>query len=173
MSPEVGKIYINNIKNALINIDPKNRDYYKNNAQRYIKRIDLLIDPIKKIFANIPEEKKWLVTSEGAFSYLARDFKLKELYLWPMNSDSQGTPSQVKNVIDNIRKYKIGVIFSESTVSPKPAIQIAKETGILYGGILYVDSLSDKNGPVPTYLDLIKVTSERIAKNLKRSIEKN
>ena len=90
-----------------------------------------------------------------------------------MNSDSQGTPSQVKKVIDNIRKYEIGVIFSESTVSPKPAIQIAKETGILYGGVLYVDSLSDKDGPVPTYLDLIKVTCERIAENLKRSIEKN
>ena len=173
MSPEAAKIYINNIKNALINIDPKNKDYYKKNAQRYIKKIDLLIEPIKKIFADIPEEKRWLVTSEGAFSYLARDFKLKELYLWPMNSDSQGTPSQVKKVIDNIRKYEIGVIFSESTVSPKPAIQIAKETGILYGGILYVDSLSDKDGPVPTYLDLIKVTSERIAENLKRSIEKN
>ena len=173
MSPEAAKIYINNIKNALINIDPKNKDYYEKNAQRYIKKIDLLIEPIKKIFADIPEEKRWLVTSEGAFSYLARDFKLKELYLWPMNSDSQGTPSQVKKVIDNIRKYEIGVIFSESTVSPKPAIQIAKETGILYGGILYVDSLSDKDGPVPTYLDLIKVTSERIAENLKRSIEKN
>ena len=173
MSPEAAKIYINNIKNALINIDPKNKEYYKKNAQRYIKKIDLLIEPIKKIFADIPEEKRWLVTSEGAFSYLARDFKLKELYLWPMNSDSQGTPSQVKKVIDNIRKYEIGVIFSESTVSPKPAIQIAKETGILYGGILYVDSLSDKDGPVPTYLDLIKVTSERIAENLKRSIEKN
>jgi len=173
MSPEAAKIYINNIKNALINIDPANKDYYKKNAQRYIKKIDLLIEPIKKIFADIPERKRWLVTSEGAFSYLARDFKLKELYLWPMNSDSQGTPSQVKKVIDNIRKYKIGVIFSESTVSPKPAIQIAKETGILYGGILYVDSLSDKDGPVPTYLDLIKVTSERIAENLKRSIEKN
>ena len=172
MSPEAGKIYINNIKNALIKIDPKNKNYYTKNAQNYIKKIDLLIEPIKKIFANIPIEERWLVTSEGAFSYLARDFKLKELYLWPMNSDSQGTPSQVKNVIDNIRKYKIGVIFSESTVSPKPAIQIAKETGILYGGILFVDSLSDKNGPVPTYLDLIKVTSERIAKNLKRSIEK-
>ena len=173
MSPEAAKIYINNIKNALINIDPANKNYYKKNAQRYIKKIDLLIEPIKKIFTDIPERKRWLVTSEGAFSYLARDFKLKELYLWPMNSDSQGTPSQVKKVIDNIRKYEIGVIFSESTVSPKPAIQIAKETGILYGGILYVDSLSDKDGPVPTYLDLIKVTSERIAENLKRSIEKN
>jgi len=173
MSPEAAKIYINNIKNALINIDPKNKDYYEKNAQRYIKKIDLLIEPIKKIFTDIPERKRWLVTSEGAFSYLARDFKLKELYLWPMNSDSQGTPSQVKKVIDNIRKYEIGVIFSESTVSPKPAIQIAKETGILYGGILYVDSLSDKDGPVPTYLDLIKVTCERIAENLKRSIEKN
>jgi manganese/iron transport system substrate-binding protein len=99
---------------------------------------------------------------------LARDFDLQELFLWPINADAQGTPQQVRNVIDKIREKNIKVIFSESTVSSAPAKQIARETNIHYGGILYVDSLSKISGPVPTFLDLLKVTSETIAAGLVR-----
>jgi manganese/iron transport system substrate-binding protein len=106
------------------------------------------------------------VTSEGAFSYLARDFGLKELYLWPINADQQGTPQQVRKVIDAVRANHIPAVFSESTVSPDPAQQVARETGAKYGGVLYVDSLSEADGPVPTYLDMLRVTSETIAKAL-------
>src|SRR5690606_15535946 len=111
-------------------------------------------------------EKRWLVTSEGAFSYLARDFGLKELYLWPINADAQGTPQQVRRVIDAVREHDIPAVFSESTVSPDPAQQVARETGTKYGGVLYVDSLSHESGPVPTYLDLLRVTIETIVKGL-------
>ena len=87
-----------------------------------------------------------------------------------MNADSQGTPSQVRNVIDKIRENRIGVIFSESTISPKPAIQVASEAKIKYGGVLYVDSLSEEDGPVPTYLDLLRVTTERSVKGIVDSL---
>ncbi|MCY1240636.1 putative metal ABC transporter substrate-binding protein Hpf [compost metagenome] len=108
------------------------------------------------------------MTSEGAFSYLARDFNLKELYLWPINADQQGTPQQVRKVIDAVRENGITAVFSESTVSAAPAEQVARETGAKYGGVLYVDSLSETDGPVPTYLDLLNVTSSTIAKGLKQ-----
>ena len=111
-----------------------------------------------------PANQRWLVSSEGAFSYLARDYALQELYLWPINADSQGTPQQVKAVVDQVIENKIPVVFSESTVSDKPAKQVAAETGARYGGILYVDSLSEPDGPVPTYLDLLKVTVSTIVK---------
>ena len=124
--------------------------------------------PIREKVAHIPEDKRWLVTSEGAFSYLARDFGLKELYLWPINADSQGTPQQVKRVIDEVRANQISAVFSESTVSAKPAQQVARETGAKYAGVLYVDSLSSKDGPVPTFLDLLKVTSNTIAEGLEQ-----
>ena len=97
--------------------------------------------------AAIPEERRWLVTSEGAFSYLARDFGLKELYLWPINADEQGTPQQIRRVIDAMRENAIPAIFSESTVSSDPAEQVARETGAAYGGVLYVDSLSRGGRP--------------------------
>ena len=113
---------------------------------------------------SVTDVRRWLVTSEGAFSYLARDVGMKELYLWPINADAQGTPKQVKAVIDGVRANEIPVVFSESTVSPAPAEQVARETGAKYGGALYVDSLSEADGPAPTYLDLLRVTSETIVK---------
>ncbi|CDZ47836.1 metal ABC transporter substrate-binding protein [Neorhizobium galegae] len=169
MSPAAALIYVDNIRDAFVKYDPKNAAIYKANAEAYKEKIKAAIDPIKAELARVPEDKRWLVTSEGAFSYLARDFGLKEFYLWPINADQQGTPQQVRKVIDAVRKNRIGVVFSESTISPKPAEQVARETGAKYGGVLYVDSLSEADGPVPTYLDLLKVTSSTIAKGLAAS----
>lgn len=168
MSPAAALIYVDNIRDAFAKHDPKNADAYKANAEAYKARIKAVIDPIKAELAAVPAEKRWLVSSEGAFSYLARDFGLKELYLWPINADQQGTPQQVRKVIDAVRKNKITVVFSESTISEKPAQQVARETGASYGGVLYVDSLSEADGPVPTYIDLLKVTADTIAKGLTR-----
>ncbi len=164
MSPSNAVIYVENIRKALAKRDPANAETYANNAAAYAARIKALDEPLRKRLAAIPEGQRWLVTSEGAFSYLARDYKLRELYLWPINADEVGTPKQIRRVIDEVRKSKIPVVFSESTISDKPARQVAKETGARYGGVLYVDSLSDARGPVPTYLDLLKVTVETIAK---------
>ncbi|WP_037085634.1 metal ABC transporter substrate-binding protein [Neorhizobium vignae] len=166
MSPTAALIYVDNIRDAFVKYDPKSAATYKANAESYKQKIKAAIDPIKAELAKVPEDKRWLVTSEGAFSYLARDFGLKEFYLWPINADQQGTPQQVRKVIDAVRKNRIGVVFSESTISSKPAEQVARETGAKYGGVLYVDSLSEADGPVPTYLDLLKVTSDTIAKGL-------
>lgn len=166
MSPVSALIYVDNIRDAFVKYDPANAEVYKANAEAYKAQITATIDPIKAELAAIPEEKRWLVSSEGAFSYLARDFDLKELYLWPINADQQGTPQQVRKVIDAVRKNGIGVIFSESTISPKPAEQVARETGVKYGGVLYVDSLTEADGLVPTYIDLLRVTSDTIAKGL-------
>ena len=113
-----------------------------------------------------PQDQRWLVTCEGAFSYLARDFGMQELYLWPMNADAVGTPQQVRRVIDTVTSQDIPVVFCESTVNNDPARQVARETGAAFGGVLYVDSLSQDDGPVPTYLDLLKVTSRTVAEGL-------
>ena len=127
-----------------------------------------IVDPLpeNRALADVPEDKRWLVTCEGAFSYLARDFGLKELYLWPMNADQVGTPQQVRAVIDGVRENNIPVVFCESTVNTAPAEQVARETGVTYGGALYVDSLSEAGGPVPAYLDLLTVTTRTVAEGL-------
>lgn len=162
MSPSNALIYVENIKNALIEHDPKNKDIYAKNAEIYSQKIKALDESVRAQFAQIPSNERWLVTSEGAFSYLAKDYDLQEAYLWDINAEQQGTPQQVKQLIDTVRTNQIPVVFSESTIADKFAKQIAKEAGVHYGGVLYVDSLSAPDGAVPTYLDLIHVTTSTI-----------
>ncbi|MCR9236434.1 MAG: metal ABC transporter substrate-binding protein [Alphaproteobacteria bacterium] len=159
-------IYIDNIVEAFAEHDPDNAAIYVKNAAAYKDKLRATIEPLREQVSKIPEAERWLVTCEGAFSYLARDFGMKELYLWPMNADQVGTPQQVRAVIDGVRDNDIPVVFCESTVNTAPAKQVARETGAAYGGELYVDSLSEANGPVPTYLDLLMVTSQTVANGL-------
>ena len=169
MSPSNGLIYVENIKNALIKADPANADTYTKNAQDYAQKIKDLDTPLREKLSKIPQEYRWLVTSEGAFSYLAKDYGLNEVYIWAVNAEQQGTPQQVKAVIDTVNANKIPVVFSESTISDKPIKQVAKETGANYGGVLYVDSLSEQGGKVPTYLDLLNVTVSTVAEGFENS----
>jgi manganese/iron transport system substrate-binding protein len=159
-------VYVDNIARALSSVDPANAATYAANAEAYKARLTAALGPLKDQIAALPEDRRWLVTCEGAFSYLARDLGLKELYLWPINADQQGSPRQVQAVIDGVREHRIQTVFCESTVSSDPAEQVARETGAAFGGVLYVDSLSAADGPVPTYLDLLRVTTETIARGL-------
>ena len=168
MSPSNALIYIENIKNALVKYDPQNKETYEKNAALYAQKIKELDKPLREKLAQVPEAQRWLVTSEGAFSYLTRDYGFKEAYLWPINAEQQGTPQQVRHVIETVKANKIPVVFSESTISPKPAKQVAKESSAKYGGVLYVDSLSNKNGPVPTYIDLLNTTVSTIVKGFEK-----
>jgi len=166
MGVDNAMVYVDNIRDALIAQDPDNEAVYRENAKAYKTEIRETIEPLRTRVQAIPEDRRWLVTCEGAFSYLARDFGMKELYLWPMNADQVGTPQQVRQVIDGVNENDIPVVFCESTVNTAPAEQVARETGAAFGGVLYVDSLSEADGPVPTYLDLLRVTSETIADGL-------
>ena len=166
MALDSALIYIDNIRDALSRTDPANAAVYAANAEAYKTRIADVIGPLREAARALPEARRWLVTSEGAFSYLARDFGLREAFLWPINAEAQGTPQQVRQVIDTVRSHGVPAVFSESTVSDKPARQVARETGAAYGGVLYVDSLSEADGPVPGYLDLLRVTAETIVRGL-------
>lgn len=162
MSLQNARVYITNIRDALVRHDADNAAIYQQNATQYLLALESAYAPLKAAIAQVPAAKRWLVTSEGAFSYLARDLNLKEVYLWPMNADQIGTPQQVRKVIEAVREHNIPVVFSESTVSAKPMQQVARETGADYGGVLYVDSLSQASGPVPSYLELLRVTTQTI-----------
>lgn len=164
MSPANAVIYVENIRRALVKMDPANEAVYTANAAAYSAKIQALDEPVRQKLAAIPEDQRWLVSSEGAFSYLCDNYGLRPLYLWPINADAQGTPQQVRQVIDSVRANRIPVVFSESTVSDKPARQVASETGTRYGGVLYVDSLTGPDGPAPTYLKLLEANAETIVR---------
>lgn len=166
MSPVNAAIYIDNIAAALSELDPEGAQTYAANAAAYKARLAAALAPARARIAALPPDHRWLVTCEGAFSYLARDLDLHEAYLWPINADQTGTPRQVKAVIDTVRAHAVPAVFCESTISDRPARQVAAETGARFGGVLYVDSLSEAGGPVPSYLDLLRVTMETIATGL-------
>jgi manganese/iron transport system substrate-binding protein len=164
MSPRNAAIYVENIRKALVALDPANAATYNANAATYTAKFLDIEASVRTELARIPENQRWLVTSEGAFPYLARNFGLRELFLWAVNADQQGTPQQVRKVIDGVRAHRIPVVFSESTISDKPARQVAKETGARYGGVLYVDSLTGPDGPAPTYLKLMEYNARTIVR---------
>ena len=173
MGLENAKIYIDNIAAALSQADPNNSPDYLTNAETYKGQLTSQVAPLKARLDALPASYRWLVTCEGAFSYLAADLGMQELYLWPINAHQQSTPKQVRAVIDGVREHDIPVVFCESTVNTAPAEQVARETGARYGGVLYVDSLSHANGPVPSYLDLMTVNITRIADSMDDAFAKH
>lgn len=162
MSPGNAVIYVENIRKALVRIDPANAAVYDANARAYAAKFAALEETVRAELARLPANQRWLVTSEGAFPYLARSFGLQELFLWAVNADQQGTPQQVQKVIDAVRRHRIPVVFSESTISDKPIRQVGRETGARYGGVLYVDSLTAADGPAPTYLRMMEYNARTI-----------
>jgi len=164
MSPTNAVIYVENIRKALVKLDPANAATYNTNAKAYTAKFAAIDASVRAELGKIPAGQRWLVSSEGAFPYLARNYEMKELFLWAVNADQQGTPQQVRKVIDSVRANKIPVVFSESTMSDKPARQVANETGARYGGVLYVDSLTDAKGPAPSYLKLMDYNARTIVK---------
>ena len=170
MSPTNGKIYVENIVRALSNLVPDHAKDFEANGNAYKKELDNISSHLIEELSALPENQRTLVTCEGAFSYLCRDTNMKELYLWAVNAADEGTPQQIAKVVEAVKSQQIPAVFCESTVSPKAMQQVADETGATFKtdekNILYVDSLSEANGPVPTYLDLLQHDADAIVSGL-------
>src|SRR5690606_36297314 len=151
---------------AFIAYDPDSACLYHLNAEDYIAEIDKVEECLRTELGAWPERQRALVTCEGAFSSLARDLGLEEKYLWPVNSDGEGTPQQIADLVRFVEDSDVPTVFCESTVSDKAQQQVARQTGARMGGTLYVDSLSEPDGPVPTYLDLLRHDAETIVAGL-------
>ncbi|OCQ91092.1 iron-binding protein [Oscillatoriales cyanobacterium USR001] len=166
MSPQNALIYVDNIREALIKIDPVNTESYNQNANIYSQKIRDIDQKLKQEVSVIPESKRYMVSCEGAFTYLTRDYGLKEVYLWPVNSEQQATPQRTKKVIETVKNNNIPVVFCESTVNPEVQKQVAKEANSKFGGVFYVDSLSPSTGPAATYLKLLDYNITTLIKGL-------
>ncbi|WP_017611704.1 metal ABC transporter substrate-binding protein [Nocardiopsis salina] len=166
MSPDNGQIYVDNIRDALTELDPDGAQTYTDNAQDYKDDLDQVATDLDQALEAVPERSRALVTCEGAFSYLARDADLAEAYLWPVNAENEGTPQQIADVVDFVQDNDVPTVFCESTVNDSSQQAVARESGAELGPTLYVDSLSQADGPVPTYLDLLRHDAEAIAQGL-------
>ena len=169
MSPKRAMEYVDKIVDAFVKIDPDGELEYSSNASTYKAKLQSLDKELRNSLSSIPSQRRFLVTCEGAFTYLARDYGMKEAYLWPVNSESQVTPRRMVNLIKIIKENEIPTIFCESTVSSEAQMEVAKSSGAVFGGTFYVDSLSDLKGPAPTYIDLLRHNVGLIIKGLSTS----
>lgn len=166
MSPLNAQQYVDNIAAALAELDPPNAGAYAANAGAYRAELQTVHDELVASLTALPRNERALVTCEGAFSYLARDAGLAERYIWPVNAEQQATPQQIARTIEFVRDNDVPAVFCESTVSDGPMQRVVEGTGASFGGTLYVDSLSEPDGPVPTYLDLVRHTVRTIVSAL-------
>lgn len=166
MSPANAQIYVDNMVSAFSDLDPAHADDFAANADAYKAELQQVQDELAADLAVLPENERALVTCEGAFSYLARDAGLTEAYIWAVNAEQQATPRQIAAAIEFVKDNDVPAVFCESTVSDKAMQQVVEATGATFGGTLYVDSLSESGGPVPTYLDLIRHDADLIVEGL-------
>jgi len=162
MSPLNVQTYVANMVDAFSELDPAHAADYEANGEAYSAQLQEVHDELVAALAELPEGERALVTCEGAFSYLARDAGLAEAYIWPVNAEQQATPQQIAAAIEFVEGNGVAAVFCESTVSDRPMRQVVEATGAEFGGVLYVDSLSEPDGPVPTYLDLIRHDADTI-----------
>lgn len=173
MSPKNALIYVDNIRQAFVKLDPENASTYNANAAAYSEKLKVIDRQLKADLKSLSTNQRYLVSCEGAFSYLARDYGLKEIYLWPINAEQQSTPKQIQRVIEKVKFNSVPAVFCESTVSSEGQEEVAKATGARFGGNLYVDSLSTETGPVPTFIDLLEYDARTLSKGLSAQIKPN
>ncbi len=166
MSPVEVEKYVDNMVTAFSELDPDHAEDFTQNGEQYKKQLQEVQDGMVNELANLPEQHRALVTCEGAFSYMARDAGLEERFIWAVNSENEATPQQITRAIEFVKENDVPAVFCESTVSDAPMQQVVDATDAIYGGTLYVDSLSEKDGPVPTYLDMIKHDADVITQAL-------
>ena len=154
MSPQAAQTYVDRLVEAFSELDPEGASQYAANGEAYKARLLALDGELRNSLQALPLEQRLLVTCEGAFSYLARDYGLKEAYLWPVNAESQISPRRMGRLIERVKRDQVPAVFCETTVSDKAQREVARASGSRFGGSFYVDSLSESDGPAPTLLDL-------------------
>ncbi len=169
MSAAEAEGYVATIAAAFADLDPEHAEDFAANAETYTAELRSVHDELLAALAELPQNHRALVTCEGAFSYLARDAGLTEHYLWPVNAEQEATPQQIAATIDFVAENEVPAVFCESTVSDRAMQQVVEATGTTFGGTLYVDSLSAADGPVPSYLDLLRHDVELIIAGLSGS----
>ncbi|MGM7699236.1 metal ABC transporter substrate-binding protein [Microbacterium sp. A84] len=166
MSPANAQLYVDNMVTAFADLDPTHAEEFSANAEVYKAELQQVQDDLTAELETLPKNERALVTCEGAFSYLTRDAGLTEAYIWAVNAEQQSTPRQIAAAIEFVKKNDVPAVFCESTVSDKAMRQVVDATDAEFGGTLYVDSLSTADGPVPTYLDLIRHDADTIVAGL-------
>lgn len=166
LSIPVAILYAENARDALTYIDPAHADYYDRNAAAYLAKLEDLHKQYVEKLGQIPEERRILVTAERAFQYMAAEYGLKEGYVWAIDTDEQGSPQQILNLIRFVKNNNVHAIFLESNVNPRALETVSRETGVPIVGKLYSDELGRPGDVGGTLLGLLKWNLDTIYEGL-------
>ena len=165
---ENGMIYAKNIAKQLIAKDPSNKEFYEKNLKEYTDKLDKLDKESKDKFNNIPAEKKLIVTSEGAFKYFSKAYGVPSAYIWEINTEEEGTPEQIKTLVEKLRQTKVPSLFVESSVDDRPMKTVSKDTNIPIYAKIFTDSVAEKGEEGDSYYSMMKYNLEKIAEGLSK-----
>jgi len=166
ISPKRGLLYVDILVDSLSELRPSKRDFFEVNGKIYKEKISKLDKEFSLFINNLNKNRRYLVSCEGAFSYLTNDYGLEEVYLWPVNAESQITPKRMARTISLVKDKNVPSVFCESTVSNESQMVVANETGANFGGNLFVDSLSKNSGPASSYIKMLEHNLDLIKKGL-------
>ena len=163
---ENGIIYAQNIAKRLIEKDPDNKATYEKNLKAYVEKLTALDKEAKEKFNNIPEEKKMIVTSEGCFKYFSKAYNVPSAYIWEINTEEEGTPDQIKSLVEKLRKTKVPSLFVESSVDDRPMKTVSKDTKIPIYAKIFTDSIADEGEEGDSYYSMMKYNLDKISEGL-------
>ncbi|BDR55509.1 metal ABC transporter substrate-binding protein [Xylocopilactobacillus apis] len=163
---ENGIIYAKNIEKQLSKKDPKNKSYYKKNLNKYVEKLGALDKEAKSKFAKIPKNKKLIVTSEGCFKYFSKAYHVPAAYIWEINTEEEGTPDQIKDLVTKLRSTKVPSLFVESSVDERPMKTVSKDTSIPIYTTIFTDSIAKKGANGDSYYSMMKWNLDKIAEGL-------
>ena len=163
---ENGIIYAQNIAKRLIEKDPNNKATYEKNLKAYVEKLTALDKEAKEKFNNIPEEKKMIVTSEGCFKYFSKAYNVPSAYIWEINTEEEGTPDQIKSLVEKLRKTKVPSLFVESSVDDRPMKTVSKDTNIPIYAKIFTDSIAEKGEEGDSYYNMMKYNLDKISEGL-------
>ena len=165
---ENGMIYAKNIAKQLSAKDPKNKDFYEANLKKYLEKLEALDKEAKQKFNNIPKEKKMIVTSEGCFKYFSKAYNVPSAYIWEINTEEEGTPDQIKALVEKLRKTKVPSLFVESSVDERPMQTVSKDTNIPIFEKIFTDSVAEPGKNGDSYYNMMKWNLDKIAEGLSK-----
>jgi manganese transport system substrate-binding protein len=166
MSPKRTQHYVDRLVQAFSQLDPAGSLEFRQRGEAYKQQLRQLDQELRQALDQVPPDQRLLVSCEGAFTYLARDYGLDEAYLWPVNAETQVTPRRLARLINTVKQRQVPAVFCESTVSDEAQREVARATGARFGGTFFVDSLSGPSGPAPSLLALQRHNVGLIVKGL-------
>jgi zinc/manganese transport system substrate-binding protein len=160
------KVYVANIRDALIAADPAGKEAYAANAAAYLAKLDALEREVLEVIAKIRADRRRVITSHNAFGYFQDAYGVNFNAPQGVSTEAEASAKDIAAIISQIKKQKVAAVFLENVTDPRQMQQIAQETGAKIGGMLYSDALTDANGDAPTYIDLIRHNLRQLASAL-------